>query len=469
MYELAGWKDGATVAKSILNLETSLARVQWSNVESRDAIKVYNPKTPDELKKLTPNFDWMAFFSEAEVPAQPTYILTQPSYFAGLDKQLVATPLPLWKDYFRWHLLSTSAPYLPKAFVDENFAFFGTVLNGQKENRPRWKRGVATVENALGEVLGRIYVSKYFPPDAKTRMDALVGNLLKAYEESFKTNDWMDDATKAKAQEKIATFNPKIGYPVKWKDYSKLTIAADDLFGNLRRSMEVEYQRQIKKLGSPIDRDEWYMTPQTVNAYYNPELNEIVFPAAILQPPFFNKDADDAVNYGAIGAVIGHEIGHGFDDQGSRYDAKGALNDWWTKETRSKFDAKAKALIDQYNMYEPLPGQKVNGAFTIGENLADLGGLSIAYNAYKISLGGKEAPVIDGLSGDQRFFMGWAQIWARKYRDENLLNRLKTDPHSPSEFRCNGVVVNMPAFMTAYGVKEGDKLYRPPEKQIRVW
>ena len=469
MYELAGWKDGAKAAKSIMDLEAKIAKAEWSKVESRDAVKTYNPKSGDELKKMAPGFDWSLFLKEATVDGQPTYVISQPSYFTALDKLIAATPLPVWQSYFRWHLLSSSAPLLSKAFVDENFGFYGATLNGQKEIRPRWKRGVEAIENSLGEVVGRIYVSKHFPPQAKARMDGLVRNLLKAYEESFKTNDWMDEPTKQKAQEKIATFNPKIGYPVKWKDYSALTVAADDLYGNLLRSTEVEYQREVKKLGAPIDRDEWQMTPQTVNAYYNPELNEIVFPAAILQPPFFNLEADDAVNYGGIGAVIGHEIGHGFDDQGSKYDPKGAMTDWWSKETRAKFDAKAKALIEQYNGYEALPGQHVNGALTIGENLADIGGMSIAYKAYQISLGGKPAPVIDGLSGDQRFFMGWAQVWARKYRDENLLARLKTDPHSPSEYRCNGVVINMPGFASAFGVKEGDKLYKAPDQQIRVW
>src|SRR5690606_16072210 len=315
-----------------------------------------------------------------------------------------------------WHLISDHAPYLPKAFVDENFAFYGTVLRGVPENRPRWKRGVETVEFALGEALGKLYVERHFPPENKARMEALVGNLLKAYEESIRTLDWMGPETKKQALAKLRSFTCKIGYPNRWRDYSSLEIRPDDLVGNLQRAQQFEYRRNIDKLGKPIDRDEWYMTPQTVNAYYNPEMNEIVFPAAILQPPFFNVEADDAVNYGGIGAVIGHEISHGFDDQGSKYDGAGNLHDWWTEQDHEGFRARTGMLVEQYGEYEPVPGYKVNGELTLGENIADVSGLAIAYKAYLISLGGRPAPVIDGFTGEQRLFMGWAQVWRAKSR-----------------------------------------------------
>jgi len=469
MLTLAGLPEPAANAKAIMALETKLAQAQWSQVESRDADKTYNKYEFAELAKLTPGFDWNAYIEGTGIAKTPGIVIGMPSFFTAWDKIIGATPLPTLKVYLQWQLLTTYAPYLSKAFVDENFAFFGATLNGIKENKPRWKRGVETAENALGEVLGRLYVAKHFPPEAKARMETLVQNLLKAYEQSIKSLDWMTDTTKQKALAKLATFDPKIGYPKKWKDYSALEVKADDLLGNVMRSRKVEHAREAAKLGAPIDRDEWLMTPQTVNAYYNPVKNEIVFPAAILQPPFFDLSADDAVNYGGIGAVIGHEIGHGFDDQGSKFDGEGNLNSWWTEEDRKNFEIRTKALIAQYDAYEALPGQHVQGAFTIGENIGDLGGLSIAYKAWQLSLDGKTAPVLDGFTGDQRFFIGWAQVWRRNYTDENLLNRLKSDPHSPSEFRCNGVVVNVPEFYTAFDVKEGDKMYLAPEKRVKIW
>ena len=469
MFELAQIKDGAETARDVLALETELARIQWSKVESRDAVKTYNPMTLAELKTLMPVFDWDSFLKRADLQKLKSVVISQPSYFAGLDNLLQSSPLPTWKNYFRWRLLSSTAPFLNKALVDEQFAFNGGVLSGAKQIRPRWKRGVEVVETALGESLGRIYVERHFPAQAKQRMDQLVQNLLAAYRADVETLDWMSDATKKKALEKLAKFDPKIGYPKRWRDYSALKVDATDLFGNMQRSAEFEYQRNIHKLGRPIDREEWDMTPQTVNAYYNPEKNEIVFPAAILQAPFFNLHADDAVNYGGIGAVIGHEISHGFDDQGSRYDGIGALSDWWTEEDRKNFDARTRALINQYNRYEPVPGIKINGELTIGENIADLAGLTIAYKAYHLSLGGKPAPVIDGLTGDQRFFMGWAQVWRSKYREQKLVQLLKTDPHSPGEYRCNGVVVNLPGFYEAFGVTKKDNLYVAPDKRIKLW
>ena len=469
MFELAQFKDGADAARDILALETELARIQWTKVESRDAVKTYNPMTLSQLKALMPIFDWDSFLKRADLKKLQSVVISQPSYFAGLDRLLQSTPLPVWKQYFRWRLLSSTAPFLNKALVDEQFAFNGGVLSGAKQIRPRWKRGVEVVETALGESLGRIYVAQHFPAQAKQRMDQLVQNLLAAYRADVETLDWMSDVTKQKALEKLAKFDPKIGYPKRWRDYSALKVDGQDLFGNMQRGAEFDYQRNIKKLGKPIDREEWDMTPQTVNAYYNPEKNEIVFPAAILQAPFFNLHADDAVNYGGIGAVIGHEISHGFDDQGSKYDGNGALSDWWTEDDRKNFDARTRALIEQYNRYEPVQGLKINGELTIGENIADLAGLTIAYKAYHLSLGGQPAPVIDGLTGDQRFFMGWAQVWRGKYREQKLVQLLKTDPHSPGEYRCNGVVVNLPGYYEAFGVSKGDKLYVAPDKRIKLW
>ena len=469
IYRLAGLPNGKSAARKILALETELARVQWTKVEARDAVKGYNPYDVDKLGTLTPNFPWMTFVKEVGAGSQKRVVISQPSYIQGFGKLLDKTSLATWKTYFRWRVLSSAAPYLDQHFAAESFAFNGGVLNGIAEDRPRWKRGVALVEGALGESVGKIYVAQYFPPEAKQRMDGLVKNLLLAYKGGIDGLDWMSPDTRKAAQEKLAKFTPKIGYPNKWRDYSALTIKPDDLLGNVFRSNEFDYERDIKKLGQPIDREEWHMTPQTVNAYYNPELNEIVFPAAILQPPFFNLKADDAVNYGGIGAVIGHEISHGFDDQGSQYDGDGVLRDWWTADDRKNFEARTKALIDQYNQYEPVKGYKLNGAFTIGENIADLAGMTIAYKAYQLSLNGKPAPVIDGLTGDQRFFMGWAQVWRRSYREANLVSRIKTDPHSPSEYRCNGVVINLPGYYEAFDVKPGDKMYKAPEQRIKIW
>lgn len=474
MLELAKIRGAATMAPKILALETALAKVQWTKVDSRKDDKTYNkfpmPGGEDRaLAKLTPRFDWKAFLDGIGASKSPGIIVAQPSFYTGFDQLLSRTPLPVIKAWLKWHTISSFASYLSKDFVDEDFAFFGKELNGIAEQEPRWKRGVKATEGALGEVLGKIYVERHFPPEAKTRMDELVANLVEAYRVSIQNLSWMSDATKKKALVKLDKFNPKIGYPKKWKDYSKLEIKPDDLLGNVARSRRVEHDREMAKLGGPIDRDEWFMTPQTINAYYNPGMNEIVFPAAILQPPFFDMKADDAANYGGIGAVIGHEIGHGFDDQGSKRDGDGNLISWWTEEDRARFEALTKKLIAQYDEYEALPGKNVNGAFTVGENIGDLGGLGIAHKAYRMSLGGKEAPVIDGLTGDQRLFMGWAQVWRRNYKDENLLNRLKADPHSPSEFRCNGVVRNIDAWYEAFDVKESDALYLPPDQRLKIW
>ncbi len=469
MLSLAGMKDAGKAAKDIMALETRIAKAHWDKVENRDPVKGYNKLDAAALKKLTSEIDWGAYLKGVGFDALPAIIVSQPTYITGLGREIKSTALDTWKIYLKWQALSSAAPYLNKAIVDENFAFNGKTLNGIQEIRPRWKRGVEATEGALGEALGKVYVGKHFPPENKARMEALVANLRKAYEQSINSLTWMSDETKVKAQEKLKSFTVKIGYPNQWRDYSALEVRPGDLAGNLMRATTFEYNRNLAKLGKPIDRNEWGMTPQTVNAYYNPEMNEIVFPAAILQPPFFDVNADDAVNYGGIGAVIGHEISHGFDDQGSQYDGKGNLSMWWTKEDRAKFDALGARLAAQYDQYEPVKGYKVNGKFTLGENIGDLGGLTVAHKAYVLSLAGKEAPVLDGLTGDQRFFYGWSQVWARKYREENLLTRLKTDPHSPSEQRANGTPVNIPAFYSAFGVKEGDKMFKPEAERITIW
>jgi putative endopeptidase len=469
MFELAGLKDGAQAAKDVLALETQIAKVQWDKVVNRDPVKTYNPYEPAKLATLTSEIDWSAYLSAVGYGSLKQVLVSQPTYVTGLGQLIKATPIATWREYFTWRVLHSRAGDLNKAIVDEDFAFNSKTLNGVQEIRPRWKRGVDGIETSMGEAVGQVYVERHFPAASKARMEALVKNLLKAYEGAIGGLTWMSDDTKKAALVKLSKFTYKIGYPDKWRDYSKLEVTAGDVVGNATRAAAFEYDRNIAKLGKPIDRSEWGMTPQTVNAYYNPEMNEIVFPAAILQPPFFDPTAEDAVNYGGIGAVIGHEISHGFDDQGAQYDGDGNLKNWWSEEDNKKFKALGDALAAQYDGYEPVKGYHVNGHFTLGENIADLGGLTIAHEAYELGLGGQPGPVIDGYTADQRFFMGWAQVWRRNYRDENLLTRLKTDPHSPSEYRCNGVIVNVPAFSDAFAVKEGDKLYRTPEQRIKIW
>jgi len=455
-------------AAKILALETRLAEVQWERTELRDAEKRYNKFTREELDKLTPNFEWKAFFSAADLKQTGDVIVTAPSFFKGLDKIIQDTPIETWKLYMKYSILDAATPYLSQDFVDAHFDFHSKALQGIPEQQPRWKRGVNLVEGALGEIVGRLYVEKHFPPEAKARMEQLVANLVKAFEQSIDELTWMTDTTKTKAKEKLAKFRVKIGYPNVWKDYSKLTIDSD-LVGNVMRSNATEFHRNIDKLGKPIDREEWGMTPQTVNAYYSPSKNEIVFPAAILQPPFFNMEADDAVNYGGIGAVIGHEISHGFDDQGSKYDGDGNLVSWWTPKDRHEFEAITKRLVDQYSEYSPLPGKNVDGQLTLGENIADLSGLAIAHKAYRISLDGKEPQKLDNWTGDQRFFLGWSQVWRRKYRDAEMMRRLLTDPHAPSWYRANGPVINIDAFYDAFTLKPEDALFRPKEERIKIW
>ena len=467
---LAGDAHAGANAKDILALETDLAKVQWSKVENRDPVKTYNKVELARLAELTPGFDWNTWLSATGIKGKVSYVIvSQPSYMMGFSEVLKKTPLSTWKAYFEWHLLHSNAPYLSKAFVDENFAFYGKTLTGVTAMRPRWKRAVVAVQGALGESVGKLYVEQYFPVERKVRMEVLVSNLLAAYKQSINTLDWMSPATKQQAQAKLAKFNTKIAYPNHWRDYSAMTIKADDLLGNVMRSHAFEYQREMNKLGQPIDRDEWGMTPQTVNAYYNPELNEIVFPASILQPPFFDAKADDAVNYGAIGAVIGHEISHGFDDQGSQYDGDGNLRDWWSANDHKNFATKTSQLVAQYNSYSPIDGYYVNGQLTLGENIADNSGVAIAYKAYQLSLGGKQAPVIDGYTGDQRFYIGFAQVWRSKMREAQQLVLLKVDPHSPGKFRANGTLRNQPGFYSAFGVKPGDKMYLPENQRVIMW
>lgn len=470
MLSMAGDKDAAKHAAEILALETNLATAQWTKVELRDPIKAYNKIDLGKMAELAPGYDWAAHFRALGVDKKITYVnVSQPSYLQAFAKLVQATPLDVWKTYFKWHLLKTSAHLLPQVFADEKFAFFGTTLNGSKAQEDRWKRGVRLVDGAMGESLGKLYVAQHFPPAYKAKMEKLVQNLLLAFKQNIDTLDWMSPATKKEAQLKLSTFVTKIGYPAHWKDYSKLQIVKGDPVGNLRRTKTFAGQFELNKLGRPIDRGEWGMTPQTINAYYNPEMNEIVFPAAILQPPFFDANADDAVNYGGIGAVIGHEISHGFDDQGAQYDEKGNLRDWWTKDDHDKFAAKTKMLVEQYNGYSPLPGYTVNGELTLGENIADNSGLAVAYKAWKLSLKGKPAPVIDGLTGEQRFFIGFGQIWRSKMREQLQIQLIKIDPHSPGEFRANGALRNMTPFYETFGVKDGDKMYLAPEKRVSIW
>ena len=470
MLSMAGEAKAAASAAAILNLETSLAKIQWTRVEERDPIKTYNKTAVSELSALMPGYDWPRYVRSAGIEGKvDAVIVSEPSYFKALAKVMSGTPLPVWKAYFKWRVLSASAPYLSKAFVDERFAFTGGVLRGVPQNQPRWKRGVALLDGSIGEALGKLYVAKYFPPQNKARMQALVRNLLEAYRRDIDTLDWMSAETKVGAQAKLAKMSPKIGYPDHWRDYGALKISRDDLRGNVVRATEFEYRRNLAKLGGPVDRGEWRMRPQTVNAYYNATSNEITFPAAILQPPFFDAAADDAANYGGIGAVIGHEMSHGFDDRGSQFDADGNLHDWFTKADHDKFAEKTKALIAQYNTYEPVPDYHLNGALTLGENIGDNSGLAIAYKAYRISLAGHEAPVIDGFSGDQRLYLGWVQVWRGKVREAETIQRIKTDPHSPPAVRGTAPLRNQEGFYAAFGLHEGDKMYLPPEQRVNIW
>ncbi len=465
----AGEKDPAGAAKAILALETSLAEKHWDRAKNRDRELTYNRKSVAELEALTPGFAWAKFLDASNATKTPAVVVRQPDYLQAMNRTLQQTPLPVLKQYLTFKLLDSYAPVLSRPFAEAQFAFRGRTLQGLQEQRPRWKRGVGAVEGALGEVAGRMYVERHFQAEQKARMQTLVDNLVAAFREGINELEWMSPETKAQAQAKLAGFNVKIGYPDKWREYAKLEVRPDDAVGNAKRANEFGYRRMVDRLGKPIDRTEWGMTPQTVNAYYSSTMNEIVFPAAILQPPFFDPNADDAVNYGAIGAVIGHEISHGFDDQGRRSDASGNLRDWWTTADNQAFQQRANALVAQYGAYSPLEGLNINGQLTLGENIGDLSGLAVAYKAYKRSLGGKPAPVINGFTGDQRFFLGWGQIWRGVYREAALRQQLMTDSHSPGEYRVNAVLRNMPEFYAAFGVKPGDKMYLPPGNRVKIW
>ena len=469
MFDLAGFDGGAEAAETIMALETRIAGAHMTKEKARDWMNNYNKVAVADLGEVMPTFNWDGYFAELGLGELEEIIILQTDYMGGLDAIIQDTDIETWKTYLTWAALNDKASLLSEDLDKQNFAFYGTALSGTEEQEEDWRRAVGAVNGTLGEVVGKVYVKNHFPPEAKERMLELVGNLITAYEVSIKDLDWMGEETKAQALEKLFKFEPKIGYPDEWRDYSAMDVEPDDLFGNIERAALAEYQRQLDRQGGPVDRKEWGMTPQTVNASYNPTMNQITFPAAILQPPYFDLEADDAVNYGAIGAVIGHEIGHGFDDKGSTFDGDGALRNWWTDADREEFESRTGTLVDQFDSYKVFDDLHVNGEFTLGENIGDLGGLSIALKAYKMSLNGEAAPIIDGYTGEQRVFLGWAQVWRRKYRDEELRRRIATDPHSPAEFRVNGIVRNVPEFYTAFGVEEGDALYLPEEERVKIW
>lgn len=470
MFELAGLADSAAAAKKIMALETRIAAENMKKEATRDWAANYNKVELDALSDLMPNFNWDGYLAEAQIAAEGDgLIVIMTDYQKALDGIIQDTDLDTWKAYLTWSALNNTASRLNDALDKRNFAFYGTTLSGTEEQLPLWRRSVSTVNGTLGEVVGKVYVGRHFPPEAKERMLELVGNLIRAYEKSITELAWMTEETKVQALDKLSKFTPKIGYPDVWRDYSALDIEADDLYGNLERAALAEYDREAQRQGGEVDRTEWGMTPQTVNAYYDPTQNEIVFPAAILQPPFFNLDADDAVNYGAIGAVIGHEIGHGFDDSGSTFDGDGVLRNWWTDDDRSEFESRTDQLVEQYSSFAPFDDLNVNGEYTLGENIGDLGGISIGLLAYKMSLENEEPPVLDGFTGVQRVFLGYAQVWRNKYRDEALRRLIQTNPHSPSMYRANGAVRNVPEFYKAFDVQPEDTLYLPPEKRVKIW
>jgi predicted metalloendopeptidase len=468
MLKLAGAAHADSSAKHITALEKRFAEAHWTRVKNRDPVATYNKLTVTQAQKLTPSFKWAAFFEGAGAPAGDIDI-NQPSCLEAVGKMMKDVPVAQWRDYFRFKLIDAYAPYLSQAFVDQSFDFRQRQLRGLQEQKPRWRRAVLTLNEEIGQLVGKLYVEAHFSADSKQRVRAIVDNLLKVYDSSLDSLDWMTPATRIEAKQKLASFGVKVGYPDQWRDYSKLQISRTDLVGNVMRAETFEHDRQIARLGGPVDRTEWLMAPQRVNAYYESSMNEIVFPAAILQPPFFDPSADDAVNYGGIAAVIGHEVSHGFDDSGSQFDGAGNLRNWWAPEDATRFKDKVTRLSAQYSAFTVLDGLHVNGDLTLGENIGDLSGLTVAYKAYMLSLNGKAAPVIDGFTGPQRFFLGWAQIWRRKYRDEELRLRIVTDPHSPGEFRANGVVANLTEFQQAFDVKPGDRLYRAADERVRIW
>jgi len=471
MLILAGFDDtnASDAAIRVLALETRLAQAHWSRIQNRDRNATYNRMTPDELAALAPGINWTRYLETANLDQVPALVVRQPTYLSALAELYTDISIDDWKLYHQYHLLRAAAPYLKAAFVDEQFDFFARILNGQPAMRSREQRAVNAVERVMGFAVGKAYVERHFEPQARERMDQLVANLLDAFKVAIDELEWMTPATKVEAQAKLAGLNTKIGYPDQWETYDCLQISADDLLGNIQRSAVCEHERMMARLGQPVDRSEWFMTPQTVNAYYSATMNEIVFPAAILQPPFFNVQADDAVNYGAIGAVIGHEITHAFDDQGRHSDGEGNLRDWWAPEDAANFTARAQRMIDQFDQYEPLPGLHIQGALALGENIADLGGLTVAYKAWQLSLDGQEPAELDGFSGEQRFFLGWGQIWRIQFREEALRQQLITGPHSPGTYRVLGPLSNMPEFYQAFAVSETDAMYRPLDVRVKIW
>jgi putative endopeptidase len=474
MLNLAGLPDADKRADAIYALELQIAKVEWPNADRRDTDKIYNPMSFSDLEKFAPDFPWKTYFAAANIPLAAPHgerqvIVAEKSAFPELAKIFAATPVEVWRDYLTVRYLHAFSAFLPTAFDDADFAFYGTVVQGNPQQLDRAKRAVHLLDGELGEALGKLYVVRFFTPAAKAHAEELVGNLLKAYDADIRVLPWMTPDTRARALEKLHKFTPHIGYPDKWRDYSAFTVTRDDLVGDIQNGAVFEWNRELKRIDDPVDKSEWVMTPSTVNAYYDTSVNGIFFPAAILQPPFFDPNADDAVNYGGIGAVIGHEISHGFDDQGSKYNGDGALADWWTAEDRKNFEAKTKALGAQYDSYEPLPGLHINGAFTMGENIADLAGITIAYKAYHISLAGKPAETLDGYSGDQRFYLSFGQIYRVKVRDGALRAQILSDPHSPGQFRADGVTRNCDPWYAAFEVKAGDKYYLPPEQRVHLW
>ncbi|GAB3132505.1 M13 family metallopeptidase [Marisediminicola antarctica] len=465
--------DAAERAARVVDLETAIAAAHWDNVRTRDSEATYNPMQWSAAATLAVGIDLNTWLDGVDAPsgALAEVVVREPSFVESVAALLTPDRLEAWTDWLAWQVIRSNAAYLSDPFVAANFDFYGRTLTGTPEMRARWKRGVSLVEGSLGEAVGRTYVARHFPATAKASMDVLVEHLIEAYRQSISSLAWMTEDTRGRALEKLEKFTPKIGFPSKWRDYSGLEIEASDLLGNVRATNEFEFQRELGKIGKPLDRDEWFMTPQTINAYYNPGFNEIVFPAAILQYPFFDETRDAAANYGAIGAVIGHEIGHGFDDQGSKYDGDGLLTDWWTEADRAAFEKLTASLIGQYNVLAPaqVPDNHVNGALTIGENIGDLGGLGIAWKAYLLSLGGETPPVIDGMSGAQRFFISWAQAWQMKARDEEVVRLLTIDPHSPNEFRCNQIVRNIDEFYETFGLGESDELWLAPDERVTIW
>jgi len=459
----------ADAAQRVFAIEQALAEVQWDKVDNRDPEKIYNPFGLEELEAASKNMDWATTRDVLGFQSVDSLILYQPSYFEALDSLLTSIPLQDWKDYLTFRVMDSRGLHLDEETAAIRFEYRNRILNGQQEERPRWKLGISVVNALVGEAVGKLYVAEYFPPEAKAKMEELVDNVIATLDDSLAELEWMSPETRIRAREKLAKFTPKIGYPDEWKDYSDLEIIAGDYMGNLRRAVEWTWQQEIAKLDRPVDRKEWFMTPQTVNAYYDPTKNEIVFPAARLQPPFFQLNADDAINYGAVGGVIGHEISHGFDDSGSKFDGDGNLSNWWTDEDRAAFEELAAALVAQYNDFEPLPGMKVNGELTLGENIGDVSGVAMAYRAYIRSLDGAEPPVIDGFTGPQRFFIGYAMSRKGKYQDEAAINQLASDPHSPLKYRVNGVYRNLDAFHEAFGTQEGDGMWLPPEERVRLW